>query len=330
MTVLVCGGAGYIGSHTVRELLDWGYEVVVLDNLEKGHRKAVPSKVSLFVGDLRDKHDLEEVFSRCKIDAVIDFAAYSVVPESMSDPLKYYENNVYGTINLLKVMKKHGCRNIVFSSTAAAYGEPEKVPIEETDATVPTNAYGETKLSIEKMLKWVSRAEGINYGILRYFNAAGAHESGEIGEDHMPETHLIPLVLRAAAGLSDGIKIFGDDYPTFDGTCIRDYIHVMDLANAHVLTLKHISDNNVNVTYNLGNGKGFSVRQIIETAEKVTGRKIKTDTAARRPGDPATLVASSERIIRELGWKPKYFEPESIISSAWKWHSENPNGFEEQ
>jgi UDP-glucose 4-epimerase len=325
MNVLVCGGAGYIGSHTVMELLDKGYDVTVADNLEKGHREAVSPKARLIVGDLRDERFVDKIFAENKIDAVVDFAAYSLVGESVGEPLKYYRNNLYGTLNLVEAMKNHGIRYIVFSSTAATYGEPKETPILETAPTNPTNPYGETKLSVEKMLKWVDNAFGLRYAALRYFNVAGAHISGKIGEDHDPETHLIPNVLKAAQGGS--LTLFGDDYPTPDGTCVRDYIHVTDLSNAHILALEKIMSADESRIYNLGNGNGFSNKQIIDCAEKVTGKKIRYTVAGRRDGDPTTLVASSDKIIGELGWKPKYAALETIIETAWAWHTARPNGY---
>ncbi len=327
MKILVCGGAGYIGSHTIAELLEKGYEVIAIDNLGTGHEKAVFPDAKLFVGDLRDENFMDKVFRENKINAVIDFAAYSLVGESVSEPLKYYENNMYSTLCLLKTMNKHKVQNIVFSSTAAVYGEPENIPILEKDKTFPKNPYGQTKLAVEDMLKWCDGAYGIKHAVLRYFNAAGAHKTGVIGEDHNPETHLIPNVLKAALGEAEQIKIFGTDYDTPDGTCVRDYVHVTDLANAHILSVEKIMKDNVSVTYNLGSGTGFSVREVIETAKKVTGRTIKVEECERRPGDPSTLIASSEKIKRELNWNPKYTEMEYIISSAWKWHSNHPKGY---
>ncbi|ALS26527.1 UDP-glucose 4-epimerase [Paenibacillus sp. 32O-W] len=326
MAVLVTGGAGYIGSHAVAALLERGEDVVVLDNLEQGHREAVLGG-KLYVGDLRDRDVVDQVFGENEIDAVIHFAANSLVGESMKDPGKYYHNNVYGTLCLLEGMNRHGVKRIVFSSTAATYGEPERVPIDELDRTLPTNAYGETKLAMEKMMKWFDIAHGIKYVSLRYFNAAGAHESGRIGEDHNPETHLVPIVLQAAAGKRPHISVFGDDYDTPDGTCIRDYIHVSDLADAHVLAVERLRGGGDSAVYNLGSGNGFSVKQVIEIARNVTGRDIKVVTEPRRAGDPAVLVASSERARRELGWQPKRERLEDIIRSAWQWHQAHPNGY---
>ncbi|WP_294349298.1 UDP-glucose 4-epimerase GalE [uncultured Clostridium sp.] len=327
MAILVCGGAGYIGSHMVAELLENKEEVVILDNFEKGHKDALLGG-KLYVGDLRDKEILNKVFTENKIDAVIDFAAYSLVGESMTEPLKYFNNNVYGTISLLEAMKEHGVKYIVFSSTAATYGEPKVVPIEENSDTIPTNAYGESKLLVEKILRWCDSAYGIKYTALRYFNAAGAHVSGQIGEDHSPETHLIPLILDVALGNREKIMMFGDDYNTKDGTCVRDYIHVTDLAKAHLLALKRLKNGGESTAYNLGNGTGFSVKEVVEVARKVTGHEIPAEVAPRRAGDPATLIASSERAIKELGWEPKFNDLETIISTAWKWHSSHPQGYE--
>jgi UDP-glucose 4-epimerase len=327
MAVLVCGGAGYIGSHTVSELLDRNEEVIVVDNLQKGHKPAVLEGVKLYTGDLRDESFLKNVFQENEIEAVIHFAADSLVGESVELPLQYYENNVYGTMCLLKVMTEFDVKKIVFSSTAATYGEAENIPIVETDPTVPTNPYGETKLAVEKMLKWSKQAYGLNYVVLRYFNVAGAHMEGKLGEDHQPETHLIPIILQVALGKREKIMIFGDDYHTADGTCIRDYIHVTDLADAHILAIEKLRKENESETYNLGNGNGFSVKEVIETAREVTGHPIPAEIAPRRAGDPAILIASSEKAINELGWKPKYADLHTIIKSAWNWFQKNPNGY---
>ncbi|WP_338587265.1 UDP-glucose 4-epimerase GalE [Clostridium baratii] len=327
MAILVCGGAGYIGSHMVAELLEKGNEVVVLDNLEKGHKDALLGG-KLYIGDLRDKDILNKIFTENKIDAVIDFAAYSLVGESMTEPLKYFNNNVYGTINLLEAMKEHNVKYIVFSSTAATYGEPKEVPILEESETIPTNAYGESKLIVEKILRWCDHAYGIKYTTLRYFNAAGAHINGKIGEDHSPETHLIPLILDVALGKRDKIMIFGDDYNTKDGSCIRDYIHVSDLASAHSLALERLMNGGESRIYNLGNGTGFSVKEMIEIARKVTNHSIPAEIAPRRAGDPAVLIASSDKAVEELNWHPKFNSVETIIETAWNWHKNHPNGFE--
>ena len=328
MSVLVCGGAGYIGSHTVSELLDRGEDVVVADNLQKGHKEAVLGG-KLMIGDLRDSDFLDKVFSENTIASVIQFAANSLVGESVKDPLKYYNNNVVSTLSLLSKMKQYGVDKIVFSSTAATYGEPQNIPIMETDPTIPTNPYGQTKLAVEKALKWCYEAYDIKYTALRYFNAAGAHISGKIGEDHNPETHLIPIILQAALGQRDSITIFGDDYNTEDGTCVRDYIHVTDLADAHILALDKMRADGKSNIYNLGNGNGFSVKEVVDITRKVTGVDIKAELGERRPGDPAILVASSEKAKKELNWKPKYNDLGTIIETAWKWHKENPNGFSE-
>ena len=327
MKILVCGGAGYIGSHMVAELLENNIEVVVLDNFEKGHKDALLGG-KLYEGDLRDKKILDKIFTENKIDAVIDFAAYSLVGESMTEPLKYFNNNVYGTISLLESMKEHNVKYIVFSSTAATYGEPKKVPIEESSETCPTNAYGESKLLVDKILKWCDHAYGIKYTALRYFNAAGAHVNGQIGEDHSPETHLIPIILDVALGNREKIMMFGDDYNTKDGTCVRDYIHVTDLARAHLLALKRLMNGGESTAYNLGNGTGFTVKEVVEVARKVTGHPIPAEVAPRRAGDPATLIASSDRAVNELGWKPEFNSLETIISTAWKWHQAHPHGYE--
>ncbi|WP_297637807.1 UDP-glucose 4-epimerase GalE [uncultured Clostridium sp.] len=327
MAILVCGGAGYIGSHMVAELLENGKEVVILDNLEKGHKDAVLGG-KLYIGDLRDRAILDKVFTENKIDAVIDFAAYSLVGESMTEPLKYFNNNVYGTINLLEAMRDHNVKYIVFSSTAATYGEPEVVPIVEDLKTLPTNAYGESKLLVEKILKWCDTAYGIKYTALRYFNAAGAHVNGQIGEDHSPESHLIPLILQVALGKRDKIMIFGDDYDTKDGSCIRDYIHVSDLAHAHSLALDRLMNGGESRIYNLGNGTGFSVKEMVEIARTVTGHSIPAEIAPRRAGDPAILIASSEKCINELNWKPQFNSVQTIIETAWNWHKNHPNGYE--
>lgn len=327
MTVLVLGGAGYIGSHTVYELIDRGEDVVIIDNLETGHIEAVHEKARFYQGDIRDRAFLDGVFEKEHIDAVIHFAANSLVGESMTNPLKYYDNNLCGTKVLLEAMVAHEIKKIVFSSTAATYGEPESVPILETDRTEPTNAYGETKLSMEKMFKWCDRAYGLKYVSLRYFNACGAHESGRIGEAHKPETHLIPLILQVPLGQREAISVFGDDYNTKDGTCVRDYIHVTDLAQAHILAVKYLLEGNESNIFNLGNGVGFTVKEVIETARKATGREIKAVIDERRAGDPAQLIASSEKAKTILGWKPEHADLTEIISSAWKWHSTHPNGF---
>ena len=329
MAILVLGGAGYIGSHTVYELIDAGRDVVVADNLLTGFRAAVHPKARFYELDIRDRAALDALFEKEQIEGVIHFAASSQVGESMSDPLKYYDNNLHGTMVLLQSMVAHGVDKIVFSSTAATYGEPERVPILETDRTDPTNCYGETKLSMEHMMRWVSQAHGLRYVALRYFNACGAHASGAIGEAHNPETHLIPLILQVPGGKREKISIFGDDYPTKDGTCVRDYIHVTDLAQAHILALDYLLSGGENNVFNLGNGVGFTVKEVIDVARAVTGHPIPAETCPRRAGDPAQLIASSEKAVKVLGWKPQYNDLNTIIASAWKWHSTHPKGYEE-
>lgn len=328
MAILVLGGAGYIGSHTVYELIDSGEDVVIVDNLQTGYIGAVHSKARFYKGDIRDKDFLDKLFKEEKIDAVIHFAANSLVGESMAEPLKYYDNNLYGTMVLLKSMVENGIDKIVFSSTAATYGEPESIPILESDKTEPTNTYGETKLSMEKMFKWVSKAHGLRYVSLRYFNACGAHVSGEIGEAHNPESHLIPIILQVPNGKREAVSIYGDDYNTKDGTCVRDYIHVTDLAQAHILAVKYLENGGESNVFNLGNGVGFTVREVIETARKVTGHPIPAVVSPRRAGDPAILIASSDKAKKVLGWKPEHDSLEEIIETAWKWHKNHPKGFE--
>ncbi len=326
LAVLVTGGAGYIGSHTTAELIEKNEEVIIADNLERGHKEAVLGG-KLVIGDLRDKEFLKRLFKENDIESVIHFAAYIEVGESVVDPLKFYNNNVVSTLNLLTAMSEAGVKKIVFSSTAATYGEPENIPILETDKTFPTNPYGDTKLSVEKALKWADISLGIKHVVLRYFNASGAHKSGKIGEDHNPETHLIPLIIQAALGKRDDIKIFGNDYNTPDGTCVRDYIHVTDLAQAHLLALKKLRKDNTSSIYNLGNGQGFSVKEVIDIVRKVTGKPIKEVLSPRRPGDPAFLVASSEKIKKELNWTPQYSDISAIVETAWNWHKSHPNGY---
>lgn len=327
MAILVLGGAGYIGSHMVYELIDAGQDVVVADDLSTGFRAAVHPKARFYQLDARNRTALAALFAREKIEGVIHFAAYSQVGESMQDPLKYYDNNLYGTIVLLETMQQYQVDKIVFSSSSAVYGEPEQTPIPENAPTAPTNCYGETKLAMEKMMYWASQAFNLHYAALRYFNACGAHPSAQIGEAHNPESHLLPLVLQTAAGQRQQITIFGDDYPTADGTCIRDYIHVCDLAHAHILALEYLKRGGANAVFNLGNGVGFSVRQIIEAARQVTGQPIPAEIAAKRPGDPAQLVASAEKARQILGWQPKYTELADIIDTAWQWHRSHPNGY---
>ena len=329
MAILVCGGAGYIGSHAVHALVEKGEEVVIVDKLQTGHRGALNPAAKFYEGDIRDAAVLDKIFTENKIEAVIHFAANSLVGESMEKPLLYFNNNVYGMQVLLEAMVRHGVDKIVFSSTAATYGEPKRVPIHEDDETCPTNTYGETKLTMEKMMKWVSRANGVRYVSLRYFNAAGALPDGSIGEDHKTETHLIPLILQVPTGRRDHITVFGDDYPTPDGTCLRDYIHVVDLADAHVLALEYLRKGGASDIFNLGNGQGFSVKEMIAAAEKATGRSIKVEIGARRAGDPAQLIASSEKARTVLGWKPQFTDVEQVIGTAWKWHESHPHGYED-
>lgn len=330
MRILVLGGAGYIGSHTALELVKAGNEVVIADNLVTGYRKAIPEGAKFYEGDLRDSDFLDNLFHQEKIDAVIHFAAYSLVGESVTNPLKYYDNNLCGTKVLLEAMVKNNVDKIVFSSTAATYGEPENIPILETDRTCPTNPYGETKLAMEKMFKWTAEAHGLRYVSLRYFNACGADESGEIGEAHTPESHLIPLILQVPNGKRETISVYGTDYDTPDGTCIRDYIHVTDLAQAHILAVQYLNNGGESDIFNLGNGVGYSVREVIETARKVTGHPIPATETSRRAGDPARLVASSEKAKSVLGWKPVHDSLEEIIASAWNWHKNHPNGYDEK
>lgn len=330
MKLLVTGGAGYIGSVVTSQLVNAGHDVVVYDNLSKGHRGAIPKGASLVVGDVSDRIALNSVFREHQFDGVLHFAAFIEAGESMHVPEKYFRNNTANALCLLEAVTEHKVPRMVFSSTAALYGEPERTPIQETDTLKPTNAYGESKLLVEHMLQWFHRIHGLRYASLRYFNAAGA--SGERGEDHGPETHLIPLILQVAQGQRPHISIFGTDYPTPDGTCVRDYIHVDDLASAHLLALNALGTNREpeRLIYNLGNGRGFTVREVIEAARKVTGHPIPAIEVERRAGDPAVLVASSDKIRRELKWEPKHAGLEAIISSAWEWRRQHPHGYEGQ
>jgi UDP-glucose 4-epimerase len=327
MAVLVCGGAGYIGSHAVHELIEKGEAVVIIDNLQTGHKEAIDGRAKFYEGDIRDGALLDKIFTENEIDAVIHFAANSLVGESMEKPLKYFNNNIYGMQVLLESMVRNKIDKIVFSSTAAVYGEPKRVPIMEDDETRPTNPYGESKLTMEKMMKWVSLANGVRFVSLRYFNVAGAAADGSIGEDHAPETHLIPLILQVPLKKRGHITIFGDDYQTPDGTCIRDYIHVTDLADAHIKAVEYLRSGGESNIFNLGNGTGFSVKEMIAAAERATGLKIKTELGKRRAGDPAQLIASSEKAKKILGWQPRFTKVEDIIAAAWKWHQSHPNGF---
>ena len=330
MNILVTGGAGYIGSHAVKILLEKGYEVTVIDNLSTGYREAIDKKAKFYNLDIRDLDNVVDVLKDNNIDSVIHFAAFSLVGESMCAPLKYYDNNVYGTKVLLEAMNQANVKRIVFSSTAAVYGDKDVSPITEEALETPTNAYGETKLAMEKMMKWADIAHGIKYIALRYFNVAGAYYTGEIGESHNPETHLIPLILQVPLGKRDAISIFGDDYDTPDGTCIRDYIHIEDLIEAHILAMKKLKKDNTSNFYNLGSGEGYSVQEMIEAAREVTQLKIPSIIAERRAGDPARLIASSEKAEKELGWVKKHKEVKDIIASAWRFHQLHKDGFKNE
>lgn len=323
---LVVGGAGYIGSHVVKELIAAGHEVIVLDDLSKGHREALVG--GTFVqGDLGDPVLLDRIFGEGCIDCVMHFAAFSLVGESVDKPLHYYNNNTGKTAVLLSAMQRYGVLKFILSSTAAVYGEPKEVPIPETAVLDPTNPYGRSKLFIERILGDSDRAYGLKYISLRYFNAAGADESGDIGEDHSPETHLIPLVLEVPLGKRDHLDIYGTDWDTPDGTCVRDYIHVTDLARAHILAAERLIHGGESAAYNLGCENGYSVKEIVAIVQKITGQHIPVRETGRRPGDPARLVASSERIKSELGWLPVFDDPEKIIATAWRWHKNHPNGY---
>ncbi len=323
-TILVTGGAGYIGSHAVLALMKAGYEVIILDNLVYGHRDLVENvlKAELIVGDINDRSLLDNLFASRNISAVMHFSAYAYVGESVTDPAKYYRNNVIGTITLLEAMIAASIKQFVFSSTCATYGVPHSVPIAEDHPQNPINPYGATKLMVERILQDFDVAYGLKSVCFRYFNAAGADPTGLLGEDHQPETHLLPLVLMAALGKRDSVSIFGTDYPTPDGTCIRDYIHVTDLADAHILGLEYLLKSGNTTVFNLGNGQGFSVKEAIDTAREVTGREIKVVMSDRRPGDPPTLVGSSDRARNILGWEPKYPALKDILTHAWKWHQQ--------
>ena len=327
MVILVCGGAGYIGSHNVRALLARGDTPVVLDNFLTGHRGAVPAGVRLYAGDMRDAALLDAIFTEQSIDVVLHFAASSLVGESVEQPLKYFQNNIGGMMALLDAMVRHGTGKIVFSSTASVYGEPESVPISEDAALRPTNPYGESKLVMERMMHWVGQAYGIRSVVLRYFNVAGAWPDGSIGEDHRPETHLIPLILQVPLGKRPDITIFGNDYPTQDGTCIRDYLDVMDLVDAHLRAIEYLCSGGKSTSCNLGNGAGFSVLQMVEAARRVTGHNIPATIGPRRAGDPAQLVASAAKARAVLDWQAKA-GIEEIIASAWRWHKAHPNGYD--
>lgn len=330
MSILVVGGAGYIGSHAVHQLHDRGEKVVIIDNLETGNKQAIHANASFYEGDIRDIDFLRSVFASESIDAVIHFAANSLVGESMENPLKYYDNNVHGTQMLLEAMVEYNVKNIVFSSTAATYGEPDTVPITEDMATNPANPYGETKLAIERMIEWADKAYGIKYVSLRYFNVAGARQTGEIGEDHDPETHLIPIILQAALNKRPSVTIYGDDYNTPDGTCIRDYIHVEDLIDAHLLALKYLQQGGKSEIFNLGSSQGFSVKELVDTARSITGKEIPAVIGPRRAGDPSTLIASSTKAREILGWNPARTSIEEIMKDAWNWHLTHPDGYKKE
>ena len=330
MAILVAGGAGYIGSHMVKDLVEHGQEVVVADNLSTGHRDAINPNAKFYEGDIRDRKFLDKIFDNEDIEAVVHFAAFSIVPESMSKPLKYFDNNTGGMITLLEAMRDHNIKYIVFSSTAATYGVPEHMPIKETDPQNPINPYGLSKLMMEKMMHWADKAYGIKFVALRYFNVAGAAPDGTIGEDHGPETHLVPIILQVAQGKRKELSIFGDDYNTPDGTNVRDYVHVMDLADAHILAIKYLEAGNESNAFNLGSSTGFSNKQMLEAAREVTGEPIPAKIAPRRPGDPDSLVAASNKARNVLGWDPKYDDVHDIIATAWKWHSTHPKGYDDR
>ncbi|TGE83299.1 UDP-glucose 4-epimerase GalE [Weissella confusa] len=330
MAILVLGGAGYIGSHMVDTLLSDGRDVVVVDNLLTGHRAAVPAGVPFYEVDIRDKAALREVFEKENIEQVVHFAASSIVPESMADPLKYFDNNTAGMIALLEVMLEFDVKQIVFSSTAATYGIPEENPIKETTPQNPINPYGESKLQMEHIMKWADEAYDLKWVALRYFNVAGAKADGSIGEDHPVETHLVPIILQTALGQREKIMMYGDDYNTPDGFNVRDYVHVMDLANAHVLALDYLAKGNDSNQFNLGSANGFSVKQMVEAAREATGKEIPAEVGPRRAGDPDSLVASSDKAREILGWAPKYDDVKEIIKTAWTWHQKHPNGYEDR
>ena len=330
MSILVVGGAGYIGSHMVKRLIEQGQEVVVVDNLSTGHRKAVDEKARFYEGDIRNHVFLKGVFDRENIDTVVHFAAFSIVPESMEKPLKYFDNNTAGMVALLEEMRDHDVKRIIFSSTAATYGVPEKSPIEENDRQAPINPYGESKLMMEKIILWADQAYGIKFVALRYFNVAGAYPDGSIGEDHGPETHLTPIILQVAAGQRDQLKIFGDDYNTPDGTNVRDYVHVLDLVDAHILAINYLKAGNDSDVFNLGSSTGFSVKQMVEAAREVTGEPIPAEIAERRPGDPDSLIAASQKARDVLQWQPQYDDVKEIIQTAWNWKQQHPRGYEDR
>ena len=328
MRILVTGGAGYIGSHAVRLFLERGHDVWVYDSLTLGHRRSVPAE-RLLVGDLSETQRIDHAVVEKRIEAVVHFAAFAAVGESVQQPAKYYQNNLVNTLNLMECLRRAGVSRFIFSSTCATFGTPAQMPIAEDTPQQPINPYGRTKLAIEQALADYAQAYGWGYAALRYFNAAGAHASGTIGEDHDPETHLIPLVIFAAMGRRPHIEVFGTDYPTPDGTCIRDYIHVDDLAEAHLLALEKLQAGQ-GMLYNLGIGRGYSVREVIRTVEEVTGKKVPVKEGPRRAGDPPVLIASSAKVQKELGWKPRYTDLRSIVETAWNWHSKNPKGYKDR
>ncbi|WP_086443988.1 UDP-glucose 4-epimerase GalE [Candidatus Enterococcus lemimoniae] len=328
MSILVLGGAGYIGSHAVDQLINKGYEVIVIDNLQTGHRQSIHEKAKFYQGDIRDKKFMQDVFTKETIDGVIHFAASSLVGESVEKPLVYFNNNVHGTQITLEVMEEFGVKHIVFSSTAATYGEPKEMPIVETMPTNPENPYGESKLMMEKMMKWCDKAYGIRYVALRYFNVAGAKSDASIGEDHDPETHLIPIILQTALGQREYLGIYGEDYDTPDGTCIRDYVYIEDLIAAHIAALDYLQKGNESNIFNLGSNTGYSVKEMLEAARAVTGKEIPAKVLPRRLGDPSKLVASSEKAKLVLGWEPQVTDIKQIIKTAWEWHVSHPKGYE--
>lgn len=327
MAVLICGGAGYIGSHVFNELLNQNIEAVIIDSLEYGHKEAIKECKNFYKGNIGDSDLLNDIFKKHNIDSVMHLCAYIEVGESVQNPAKYYLNNLCNSINLINSMLKAKVKNFIFSSTAAVYGEPESIPLKEDCRKEPTNPYGDSKLALEKILSWYSKAYDFNFVALRYFNASGAHPDGHIGEDHNPESHLIPLILQVPLGERESIKIFGDDYPTPDGTCLRDYIHVCDLALAHIDAMNYLKKGGKSLSCNLGNGNGFSVKEVIEIARKITRHSIPAEVCPRRAGDSSELIASSERAKEILGWTPKITSLETIVETAWNWHKNHPNGY---
>lgn len=329
MAILVSGGAGYIGSHVVEQLLEEGFEVVVFDNLSAGHRVAVDDRATLVIGDLLNKDDLAALFEAHTFDGIMHFASHILVGESMENPFKYFNDNVLAVLNILEFATKHDVKRFILSSTANLFDAPEEIPIDENEALIPGSVYGETKYWAERTLYWMDKIYGLKYCALRYFNACGAHPNGHIGEDHSPESHLIPLTLQVALGQRDQLTIFGTDYDTPDGTCIRDYVHVLDLAEAHILALKALEHGESRV-YNLGSGTGYSVREVIEMAREVTGHPIPAVEGARRAGDLPALIADSTKIRKELGWSPEFDNLRVIMETAWHWHKNHPNGFNDK